>query len=151
MLCVLTVATQIKVMSMTTRCYGELIQRHAFDDRFEYLKLRGAVGRETFGFDRYMNQGFYASREWKRIRDEVIARDEGCDLGVKGYEIYDRLLIHHMNPMRVNDLTDFNPDVLDSEYLITTTQRTHNAIHFGDEKLLFRLPPERRPGDTKLW
>ena len=137
--------------STTTRTYSELIRNHSFEDRFEYLKLRGSVGRDTFGFDRYMNQKFYRSMEWRHVRDYVIARDEGRDLGVKGQEIYDRILIHHMNPMVVDDLRHGNDDILNPEYLITTCHNTHNAIHYGDASKLIRLPPERRPGDTKLW
>lgn len=138
-------------MSMRTRTYRGLVQLHSFEDRYEYLRLRGEVGRDTFGFDRYMNQQFYRSREWRDIRDEVIARDLGCDLGVEGHEIYDRIYIHHMNPMVPDDILHGNDDILNPEFLITTTHRTHNAIHYGDRTLLPRGPIERRPGDTKLW
>jgi len=128
-----------------------MIQLHSFEDRFEYLRLRGSVGKDTFGFDRYMNQRFYNSVEWKRVRDQVIVRDNGCDLGVKGYEIYDRIAIHHMNPMVVDDLRHGNNDILDPEYLVATSHNTHNAIHYGDASKLLRLPPARFKGDTKLW
>lgn len=133
------------------RTYSELAQIDNFEDRFEYLKLGGEVGATTFGFDRYVNQQFYRSREWRLMRQKIIARDIGCDLGIEGYEIYDRIYIHHMNPMTVDDLTHGNEDILDPEYLISTTHRTHNAIHYGDASLLRKDLVERRPGDTKLW
>lgn len=133
------------------RSYSELQRIHDFEDRFRYLALRGNVGDTTFGFDRHMNQKFYTSREWKQVRDLVIVRDNGCDLGVEGYEIHTKLYIHHMNPMVVDDIVHGNDDILDPEFLITTTHRTHNAIHYGDEKLLPRALTVRRPGDTKLW
>ena len=133
------------------RTYAELTRRHTFEDRFEYLKLRGEVGAATFGFERYANQAFYRSHEWRSIRADVIARDLGCDLGIIGYEIYDRLLIHHMNPMVIGDLVEGNPDILNPDYLITTCHRTHNAIHYGDVNLLPKPFVERRRGDTKLW
>lgn len=115
------------------------------------MRLHGRVGQETFGFDRHINQKFYRSWEWKRVRDIVIARDDGCDLGVPGFEIHRDILIHHMNPMSSDDIVHGDPDILNPEYLITTTHQTHNAIHYGDESLLPKEPVERRPGDTKLW
>lgn len=133
------------------RSYSELLRFHTFEERYHYLALRGTVGHSTFGFDRYMNQKFYTSREWKSIRDEVIVRDNGCDLGIDGYEIHSRLYIHHMNPMVADDIKHGNDDILNPEFLITTTHRTHNAIHYGDESLLLRTLTARRPGDTKLW
>lgn len=133
------------------RTYTELRRLHTFEERYHYLSLRGVVGHSTFGFDRHMNQKFYTSREWKHVREEVIVRDNGCDLGIDGYEIHSKLLIHHMNPMVVRDIVHGNDDILDPEFLITTTHRTHNAIHYGDEKLLPRPLAARRPGDTKLW
>lgn len=133
------------------RTYSELRRRETLEDRFNYLKLHGQVGDATFGFDRFLNQRFYASHEWKQVRHHVIVRDNGCDLGVDGYEIHDRIYIHHMNPMTVSDLVEFNREILDPEYLIAVTHTTHNAIHYGDANLLPRLPVERRPGDTKLW
>jgi len=136
---------------MTIRSYQELRRIHDYESRFNYLKLSGAVGMETFGFDRHLNQRFYTSQAWKRVRNEVIVRDNGCDLGVDGYEIRSRIIIHHMNPIMVEDLVEFNPEVLNPNFLITTTHKTHNAIHFGDESQLLRLPPERSAGDTKLW
>lgn len=136
---------------MRIRSYRELRRYHTLEDRYRYLKLAGEVGASTFGHDRYLNQGFYRSREWRLIRDDVIVRDEGCDLGVPGYEIHDRIYIHHMNPMTVAHLESGDSDILNPEYLITTTHRTHNAIHYGDESLLPKQYTPRRPGDTKLW
>lgn len=131
--------------------YTELILRTTFLSRFRYAVLGGELGAATFGYDRHLNQAFYASREWKRTRDQVIVRDGGCDLGIPGHEIHDRVLVHHMNPIRVQDLTDFNEDILNPEYLICVSTRTHNAIHFGDERQLPEPITERRPGDTSLW
>jgi hypothetical protein len=131
--------------------YDEMSKRESFLARFRYAVIGGDIGVATFGFDRHLNQKFYASREWKLARDEAIIRDNGCDLGVPGHEIHDRILVHHMNPIRVEDLLDFNPDILNPDYLICVSTRTHNAIHFGDES---QLPPpiiERMPGDTTLW
>lgn len=135
------------------RTYTELCKRTELISRFRYAVLGGDVGAATFGYDRYLNQKFYASLEWKQVRDEVIIRDEGCDLGVEGFGIHGRILVHHMNPIRVQDLNpdNFNQDVLDPEYLITVSNTTHNAIHFGDESQLPRVLVERRPGDTDLW
>lgn len=136
---------------MRIRSYSELRRLNTFEERYDYLQLRGEVGKSTFGFDRYMNQRFYTSREWKQIRNQVIARDEGMDLGVDGYEIYDRIVIHHMNPMTVNDIAHGEDSILDPRYLITTTHRTHNAIHYGDRSLLPQPLVERHRGDTRLW
>lgn len=133
------------------RTYSELSNFHTFDERFRYLKLGGSVGEATFGFDRYINQKFYLSREWRSARDHVLVRDNGCDLGVDGYEIYDRPLIHHINPMSPQDIIHAEDWILNPEYLITTTQNTHNAIHYGNEHLLPKVVVERKPGDTKLW
>jgi hypothetical protein len=133
------------------RTYSELRRLDTFEERYRYLALRGNVGASTFGFDRYMNQMFYRSTQWRQIRHHVIARDNGCDLGIDGYDIHDRIYIHHMNPMTVEDISHGDDDILDPEYLITTTHRTHNAIHYGDETLLPRRLVERRPGDTRLW
>lgn len=134
-----------------TLTYEELIKRDTFLGRFRYAVLGGELGIATFGFDRHLNQAFYASHAWKRARDVAIVRDNGCDLGVPGHEIHDRVLVHHMNPIKVHDLIHFNEDLLNPDYLICVSTRTHNAIHFGDES---QLPPpivERRPGDTTLW
>ena len=133
------------------RTFSEMIKFNSFEDRFRYLALRGSVGRSTFGFDRYINQRFYASRQWKLVRNHVIARDEGCDLAFEGYEIHDRIYIHHMNPMAVEDIVGDDEDILDPEFLISTSHRTHNAIHYGDERQLPRPFAPRRAGDTKLW
>ena len=136
---------------MTIKSYSELRRILSFEDRYAYLRLRGSVGRETFGFDRVFNQKFYTSQEWKQTRNFVIVRDNGCDLGVDGREIHDRILIHHMNPMTIDDLKEGRDWIIDPEYLITTTHLTHNAIHYGDESLLLTLPPPRRPNDTVPW
>lgn len=136
---------------MRIRSYSELKKIDDFKERFRYLMLRGEVGRTTFGFDRYLNQAFYTSREWREVRHDVIVRDLGCDLGVEGYEIHDRIYIHHLNPMTVEDIESGDPRILDLDNLISTTHQTHNAIHYGDEGLLPRPPVERIRGDTKLW
>lgn len=136
---------------MRTRSYSELLRIPTFEDRFAYLDLRGQVGEPTFGSNRWFNQRFYRSREWRQVRDFVIVRDNGCDLGVPGYEIHGRLMIHHMNPITMEDLAHGRALALDPQYLITTTHRTHNAIHYGDDQLLPQRVVERRPGDTKLW
>jgi hypothetical protein len=133
-----------------TRSYTELCQYEIFEDRFEYLVLGGTVGRSTFGFDRYLNQDFYHSYEWKSVREQVIIRDNGCDLGVPGYDIHSELLVHHMNPMTSDDVLRHEAWILDPEYLITTTQRTHNDIHYGN-KAPRPLLIVRSSGDTKLW
>lgn len=138
-------------LSSMTRTYSELRRLETFEERYDYLKLYGDVGRSTFGFDRYLNQRFYASAEWRHIRHQVIARDDGCDLGISGYEIHEQLLVHHMNPMTKESLMDSAGDMLNPEFLITTTHRTHNAIHYGDESLLMRPFKERKRGDTRLW
>lgn len=133
------------------RSYSELRHLYTFEERFDYLKLHGEVGETTFGFDRWMNQQFYRSREWKLVRLEVIARDLGMDLGIEGYEIFDKILIHHMNPMSAEDMEDSNPNNLDPDFLITTTHQTHNAIHYGDANLLVKPLIERHHGDTRMW
>ena len=133
------------------RRYSELALLDTFDDRFEYLKLEGSVGSETFGFDRHINQRFYTSREWKDIREYVIFRDNGCDLGIIGYEIQIEPVIHHINPMGVEDIVHGNDWILDPEYLIMTTHDTHNAIHYGGRSMYPKVVAERSPNDTKLW
>lgn len=133
------------------RRYSELRRLETLRERFKYLALYGAVGATTFGFDRYMNQRFYTSSEWRRVRNEIIVRDLGCDLGVPGHEVHSRLYIHHMNPMTVDDIKHGNADIIDPEFLVATTHLTHNAIHYGDERLLPKPFVERRRGDTKLW
>lgn len=136
---------------MGTRTYSELRRLDTLEERFKYLSLRGQVGHITFGFDRYLNQRFYTSREWQNVRNLVIVRDDGCDLGVDGYDIHDRIYIHHMNPMTVDDITNGDDRILDPEFLISVTHRTHNGIHYGDSNSLPKKLVERRPGDTKLW
>lgn len=136
---------------MNLRTYSELILLPTFEERFQYLRLKGAVGQNTFGFDRYLNQIFYKSHEWRHIRDEVIARDMGCDLGIAGYELYGSVLIHHMNPIRPEDIRERSNLLLNPEYLITTSHATHQAIHYGDEKQLICAPVERKRFDTCPW
>lgn len=136
---------------MRTRSYRELRRLETFVERFEYLSLRGEVGASTFGFDRYLNQGFYTSTEWKQTRQRVIARDLGLDLGIEGHEIYDKIIIHHLNPMTPDLIVHGDGSILDLDNLITTTHSTHNAIHYGDASLLPREPTPRHHGDTKLW
>lgn len=133
------------------RTYSELITLPTFEDRYHYLQLNGAVGKDTFGFDRCINQQFYRSKEWQRIRDEVIIRDNACDLGMEGYEIHGRIYVHHMNPIMVRDIQSNSDYLMNPEFLICTTHRTHNAIHYGDENLLARAPIERTKNDTCPW
>lgn len=136
---------------MSIRTYSELETLPTFEERFKYLQLNGQVGKDTFGFDRYINQNFYRSLEWKRVRDKVILRDNGCDLGVEGYEIHGRILIHHMNPITIRDIESMSEYLLNPEYLISTVHNTHNAIHYGDESLLITVPIERTKNDTCPW
>ena len=140
-----------KVKQMSIRTYSELIQLPTFEERFKYLQLNGRVGDDTFGFDRYINQNFYRSAEWKRIRDLIIMRDNGCDLALEGYEIYGRILIHHMNPITVKDVELSTEYLMNPEYLICVTHNTHNAIHYGDEKLINKGPVVRTKNDTCPW
>ena len=134
------------------RTYDELSKLKTFEDRFEYLKLGGQVGKDTFGFDRIFNQRFYRSREWKACRDFVIIRDNGCDLGIDGYEINSQnVIIHHINPISLEDIEKRTDILLNPEYLITTTHKTHNAIHYGDKDLLVTGPIERSKNDTCPW
>lgn len=133
------------------RTYSELSRLYTFEERYQYLKLHGNVGESTFGFDRWINQEFYRSRQWKSIRDAVVVRDQGCDLGIPGFEIHRGLLVHHMNPISMDDIVHGEEWILDPNFLITTSHRTHNAIHYGDESLLPIEPVVRRSGDTKLW
>lgn len=136
---------------MELRTYSELVTLPTFEERFRYLKLDGEVGKETFGFDRYLNQLFYKSPEWKSVRNQIIIRDGGCDLGIQGREIYGRILIHHMNPLTVDDILKRSDLLLNPEYLICTVKRTHGAIHYGDETLLMSDPVERTKNDTCPW
>lgn len=138
-------------MTTTIRTYSELIRLPTFEERFRYLKLDGRVGEETFGFDRYLNQSFYTSKEWRSVRNKVIVRDNGCDLGMADREIAGKILIHHMNPITVDDIVKRSDFLLNPEYLICTYKNTHDAIHYGDENILFKTPVERRPNDTCPW
>ena len=133
------------------RTYSELITLPTYEDRFRYLQLNGQVGKDTFGFDRYLNQNFYRSAEWKRLRNQIILRDNGCDLGVEGYEIHGRIIIHHMNPITIKDIAHATDFLLNPEFLISTVHATHNAIHYGDESLLCLGPVERTRHDTCPW
>jgi hypothetical protein len=135
----------------STRSYFELDRLSTFEDRFDYLILGGQVGASTFGFDRWINQEFYTSREWKQVRNEVIVRDNGCDLGIRGFEINGSLLVHHINPMESGDIIHGEEWILNPEFLITTTKDTHNAIHYGNRDMLRKPFTPRRSGDTKLW
>lgn len=134
-----------------SRSYSELRLLETFEERYHYLRLGGRLGLQTYGFDRWINQSFYKSQEWKQVRNQVILRDNGCDLGILGYEIHSGLIIHHMNPMSLKNIKDGEAWIIDPNFLITTSLRTHNAIHWGDERLLPRGPVERRAGDTTLW
>jgi hypothetical protein len=133
------------------RTYSELKRLRSFEERFEYLSLGGYVGESTFGFDRWVNQAFYRSREWKMTRHRVILRDGGLDLGIEGHEIFTGLIVHHMNPIALVDIQHSSEWLLEPEYLVTTSLQTHNAIHYGDAALLPRGPIVRQAGDTKLW
>lgn len=136
---------------MSIRTYSELMTLPTYEERYRYLKLGGRVGEETFGFDRYLNQEFYKSDEWLKVRDEVIIRDNGCDLGIPDREIHGRILVHHMNPITIDDIKNRSEFLLNPEYLITTVKNTHDAIHYGDESLLFTVPKERSKNDTCPW
>lgn len=138
-------------MMSLIRTYSDLRRLETFKERFEYLKLGGEVGGDTFGFERYLNQNFYRSAQWKHARNTAIARDLGRDLGIEGYEIHDRIVVHHMNPMLPDDIIHGNSDILNPDYLITTTHDTHNAIHYGFEPPSKYVLTERNPGDTQLW
>ena len=136
---------------MSIKTYSQLILLPTFEERYRYLRLQGKVGEATFGFDRYLNQVLYRSQRWKSIRDHVIIRDNGCDLGIEGREIYGPILVHHMNPLTVYDIEHETDYLLDPEFLISTILTTHNAIHYGDESLLLLDPIERSRNDTCPW
>ena len=138
-------------MQTSIKTYSELVEIQTFEKRFEYLRLNGRVGEDTFGFDRYLNQLFYRSKEWGSIRDKVIFRDNGCDLGIAGREIYGKILIHHMNPISKEDILQKSKFLLNPEYLITVTKTTHGAIHYSDSDLLYRDPAVRKKNDTCPW
>ena len=133
------------------RTYSELITLPTFLERFNYLRLDGCVGAETFGYDRYLNQTLYRTAEWKRFRNKIIVRDNGCDLGCDGYEMFGKILVHHINPITVDDVLNRDPKIFDPDNVISTCLNTHNAIHYGDESLLITEPIERKPNDTCLW
>ena len=135
----------------TIRRYSELIKIPTFEERFEYLRVGGLIGRDTFGFDRYLNQAFYKSKEWGTVRRDVIIRDNGCDMAFAGHEIYGMIIVHHMNAITPEDVVDRNPDILNPEFLICLSEMTHKAIHYGDKDLLPRPLIERRPNDTCPW
>lgn len=136
---------------MRKRSYSELLQFKSFEDRYAYLKLAGEVGDPTFGYDRYFNQHFYHSSEWRRARNGIILRDNGCDLGMSDYEIHGRIYIHHINPITKEDVENFSDNLFDPENLVCVTFDTHNAIHYGDERTLPKTPILRAPGDTCPW
>lgn len=148
MLCVIIVDTEV---SLLIRTYHQLMQYSTFEERFKYLSLKGQVGEETYGFDRWINQKFYRSSEWKQIRNSIIIRDSGCDLGIIGREIPDRVIVHHMNPILVQDIQNASEYLLNPEYLICVSNNTHQAIHYGDEDLLMIMPAPRTANDTCPW
>lgn len=136
---------------MIIRTYSELITLPTFEERYEYLKLGGRIGEDTFGFDRYLNQIFYKSDAWLKVRNEVIVRDNGCDLAIPGREIYGRIIVHHMNPIDVKDILDRSEFLLNPDFLVCTVKRTHDAIHYGSKESLFTMPLERTKNDTCPW
>lgn len=136
---------------MIVKTYSELIRLEKYMDRYQYLMLSGRVGQETFGYERFLNQSLYKSYEWRSVRDEVIVRDHGCDLGMEGYEIYGSIIVHHMNPITMDDIQNRNEDIFNPEYLVSTSFSTHNAIHYGDEGLLITEPIIRTKNDTCPW
>lgn len=139
-------------MKNCKRTYSEMIQLHSYEDRCKYLQMKGTVGGETFGFDRYLNQQFYKSQEWKNVRDQVIVRDNGCDLGVPGMEIQGKIYVHHMNPLDVKDIGEETDYLLNPEYLVCVSMDTHNAIHYGTAEAAERHNVvERKPNDTCPW
>jgi hypothetical protein len=138
-------------MSGLIRRYTELKRLRTFKERYEYLRLAGIVGEATFGFERRLNQLLYTSSKWRRLRNEIIIRDNGCDLGVEGYDLKHKIIVHHMNPLTLKDVEEVSDDIFNPEYLICVSQRTHNAIHYGDASLLPQVPIERTPYDTCPW
>lgn len=138
-------------MKTNIKTYSEMLSFKTFEERFKYLQLSGNVGRDTFGHDRYLNQILYRSSEWRNFRPKIIVRDNGCDLACDGYEICGRILIHHINPITVEDILNRNPMVFDPENVITISHNTHNAVHYSDESLLITGPIERRANDTCPW
>ena len=140
-----------RMKKMSIKTYSELITLPTFEERFEYLRLNGVVGEETFGFDRYLNQMFYKTKEWRAVRRQVILRDHGCDLGVEGFEIQGNIYVHHINPITKDDILQRSEFLLDPEYLISTSYNTHQAITYSDKSLLILPPIERQPYDTCPW
>jgi hypothetical protein len=136
---------------MSLKLYSVLISLPTFEERFEYLKLGGSVAQQTFGYDRYLNQCFYRSKDWADVRRDIIIRDNGCDLACDGYEIFGRIIIHHLNPITIDDIVYKRSSLLDPENLVAISFDTHNAIHYGDESLLPSQPIERKPFDTCPW
>lgn len=139
------------MMTTMFKTYSELIQLKTFEERFKYLQIGGVIGRATFGFDRYLNQVLYKSGDWKITHRDIVVRDNGCDLGLDDYEIFTRIIVHHINPITIQDIEEHSPIIFDHENLISTSLDTHNAIHFGNFNSINKLPPERRKGDTTLW
>ena len=133
------------------RCYKELKRLKTFQERYDYLRVGGMIGDSTFGFERYLNQMLYSSPQWRKVRDEVIIRDNGNDLGIDGFQIFDHIVVHHMNPITIEQVEEAASEIFDPEYLICCSTRTHNAIHYGDSSLLPQLPLGRRPNDTCPW
>lgn len=133
------------------KTYNELIRLRTFEERFDYLRLGGMVGKETFGFERYLNQSFYRSTEWKYVRRDAIVRDNGCDLAFNGMEIYGKIIVHHINPITIDDIEQGRDCIFDLNNVICTSHNTSNAIHYGDKSLLIMPPKERKRGDTQLW
>lgn len=138
-------------MKMSIKTYSELITLPTFEERYRYLRIRGCVGREIFGHDRYLNQILYTSPEWRSFRRDIILRDNGLDLGCNGFDIFGRVIVHHINPITVEDVLNRSPQVFDPDNVICCSHNTHQAIHYGDESLLPLLPPERKPNDTCPW
>lgn len=142
---------EVSMMKMSIKTYSELITLPTFEERYRYLRIRGYVGKETFGHDRYLNQILYTSSEWKSFRRKIILRDDGLDLGCEGFNIFGRILVHHINPITVEDVLNRSFKVFDPDNVICCSHNTHQAIHYGDESLLPLLPPERKPNDTCPW
>jgi len=136
---------------MTLRRYSELKRLKTFEERYQYLRIGGLVGESTFGFERFLNQQFYTSQRWRLLRNDIIIRDNGCDLGIEGRDIYDKIIIHHMNPITKEQMTDIDESIFNPEYLICVSHATHNAIHYGDASLLPKEFVPRRPNDTCPW
>lgn len=138
-------------MDIKMRTYRELIRLKSFEERYEYLRIGGLIGESTFGFERYLNQALYTSQKWRNLRNQIIVRDNGCDLAFEGREIPGHIIIHHMNPITREQLQDPDESIFDPEYLICVSQNTHNAIHYGDKNLLAKDYVPRRPNDTCPW